>query len=397
MQSIGRYMKGLATVSGIVTLATAVGGVGLSGASAHSFKGTIKVGVVADLTGPLSVASDMQGALAYFDKVNAAGGVDGYKIVPTEYDTQSSPSAAVQAFRRAIAAKPAAIIGSSDVAASALPALAQSGIPSVGDGFAPGWTGHKNLFPIEGDQVGHYSNVMLVVQKLYGHATKIALLGGTVGLPDAKNVLAQASKSGVQIVMQDMDVPLVPTSAQFLSLAEQIKASGAQGVVGLGVAGQSQLQIDLNQLGADTTVIATDFGAATTSENGLLYSNSWAEPYVKHDPGMNAYIAAMRKYGYGKLVYTTAYGPIKWAMAALLVQGLKKAGPPFSRKAVIKVLGKTKNFTANGVVPDASFPAFQKIGTSCQVVLKVVNGQWVSEKNNAYPFVCGGPSLPNPS
>jgi ABC-type branched-subunit amino acid transport system substrate-binding protein len=366
-------------------------------ATHKSFKGTVKVGVVADITGDLSVASDMQAALAYFDKVNASGGVDGYKIVPTEYDTQSSPSTAVQAFRRAIAAKPAAIVGSSDVAGSALPTLAQSGIPSVGDGFAPGWTGHKNLFPIEGDQVGHYSNVMLVVQKLYGHATKIAVLGGTVGLPDAKNIIAQAPKTGVQLVMQDLETPLVPTSAQFLTLAEQIKASGAQGVVGLGVEGQSQLQVDLNQLGAQTTVIATDLGPATTSENGLLYSNSWAEPFVKNDPGINAYIAAMKKYGYGKLVFSSAYGPIKWAMAALLVQGLKKAGPPFSRNAVVKALGETKNFTADGVVPDASFPAFQKVGTSCQVVLKVVNGQWVSEKNNAYPFVCGGPSLMNPS
>lgn len=398
MQNVNRFTRRLLVTGAAVGIAaTAAPAAFASGSHKSSFKGTIKVGVVSDLTGDLSVSSDMQGALAYFDSVNAKGGVDGYKIVPTEYDTQSSPSAAVQAFRRAIAAKPTAIVGSSDVAGSALPALAQSGIPAVGDGFAPGWTGHKNLFPIEGDQVSHYSDVMLVVNRLYGHATKIALLGGTVGLPDANNLINQASRAGVQLVMKDLSAPLVPTSAQFLSLAQQIKASGAQGVVGLGVEGQSQLQIDLNQLGAHVTVIATDLEQPTTSENGLLYSNSWAEPAVKHDPGINAYLAAMKKYGYGKLAYSSAYGPIKWAMAGLLVQALKKAGPPFSRASVINALSKTKNFTADGVVPDASFPKFQKVGTSCQVVLKVVNGKWVSVKNNAYPFVCGGPSLPDPS
>ena len=204
MRSIGRYMKGLATASGIVALATAVGGVGLSGASAHSFKGTIKVGAFTDVTGALAVASGMQGGLAYFDAVNARGGVDGYKIVPTEYDTQSAPSGAVQAIRRAIAAKPNMVLGAQLRGRIGPSDPCQQRHPFRRRRIRPRLDGPQTLFPVGGDQVRHYSDVMLVVDKVYGHATKIALLGGTVGLPDAYNLIQQASRAGVQLVMQDL-------------------------------------------------------------------------------------------------------------------------------------------------------------------------------------------------
>ena len=133
-------------------------------------------------------------------------------------------------------------------------------------------------------------------------------------------------------------MPLVPTSAQFLSLAEQVKASGAQGVVALGVEGLASCRSTSISSGPRSPAIATDPGPPTTAENGVLFSNAWATPYVKHDPGVNAYVAAMKKFGYGKLIYTASYGLMRWAEAALLVHALEKAGPPFSRQAIVKAL-----------------------------------------------------------
>ena len=116
---------------------------------------------------------------------------------------------------------------------------------------------------------------------------------------------------------------------------------------------------------------------------------------AKLGAGIKAYLAAMKKYGYSNLIYTTAYGPVRWGEAALLVAGLKAAGPPFSHASVVKALGSIKNFTADGVVPAVSFPAFQTIGAHCQVVMEVINGKWVSLTNGSNPFACGGPSLPS--
>ncbi len=361
------------------------------------FKGTIKVGIVSDLTGVFQTASNIQGALAYFDKVNAAGGVDGYKIVPSQYDTTSSQSGAVQAIRRAIAARPAAVVGASFAASPGLPTLAQSGIPAVGDGFAPGWTGHRTLFSVDGDVTTHLSDVYFVVLKKYAGASKIALLGAPLLEGDLKNLAGQASRAGVQLVMQDFGLPDVLDAPTALSVAEQIKSSGAQGVVDIGEVGVQQLQTDLNQLNAHVTVLVPQFTPATADENGALYDEQWANPYIKGDPGVTTYIKTMKKYGYGSVLYTASFAPFRYAQAALLVQGLEKAGPPFAHAAVVKALSTTKRFTAGGMIPPASFPQFQKVGTHCQSVMQVVNGQWKGLTSGPSPFICGGPSLADPT
>lgn len=393
MQRIVSHMRWLLMATGAVALATAMGGLGLSGASAKAFKGTVKVNIVSDFTGDLEVANGMKGALAYFDSVNATGGIDGYKIVPKEYDTQSSPTTAVQAVRSAIAGRPTAVLGGSFVISSGLPSLANSGVPAVGDGFAPGWVGHKTMFPAAGDEAGHVSNVLAVVDKKFGGAKTVALLGSSLYPADLKNLSEHIPDAGVKIVFSDLTLPLVPTSAQLLTAAEQIKSSGAKGVVAIGVENLANLQVDLNQLGAKVAVVTTDFYPPSKSENGLIYSEPWADSYIKGNPGVTQFVAAMTKFGYAKDIDSDSFAPFRWAEAALLVHGLEVAGPPFSHKSLVRALSQTENFTADGIIPPASYPKFQKIGDNCQTALKVVNGKWVPMLSGPSPFVCGGPSL----
>ncbi|HEX3803105.1 MAG TPA: ABC transporter substrate-binding protein [Solirubrobacteraceae bacterium] len=373
---------------------------GAAGASAamkqphkSAFKGSVKIGLVSDFTGDLEVASNMQGALAFIDYVNATGGVDGYKLVAKEFDAQSSPTTAVQAVRQAVAYKPAGIIGASFVMSTALPTLAESGIPSVGDGFVGGWTGHKNLFPVDGDQATHESTVSAIVAKDFGKSTKIAFIGSAIDASQQKVLVNHAASAGVNFVLKDFTEQLVPTSPEYLSMAEKIKASGAGAVVDFGIEDMAALQTDLNQLGASNVhVVGTDIPPATTGANGLLFGLPWASAYVKGDPGITAYVAAMKKNGYRKDIATAAYAPFRWAQVALLVQGLEAAGPPFSHAAVIKALSHVQDFTANGIIAPASFPSYQTVGGHCDSVGEIVNGKWKALTNGKNPFVCGGTS-----
>jgi ABC-type branched-subunit amino acid transport system substrate-binding protein len=384
-----------------LALAVAVAATGVAGASAAtkkphkaSFKGSIKIGLISDFTGDLEVASNYQGALAYFDYVNAHGGVDGYKIVPKEFDAQSSPTAAVQAVRQAIAYKPAGIVGASFVIGSGLPTLASSGVPTVGDGFVAGWTGHKNLFPVDGDLATHESIVDLLIAKKYGHSTKVAFIGSAIDAPQQKVLINHAADAGITFVMKDFSEQLVPTSPEYLSMAQQIKASGAGAVVDFGIENMAALQTDLNQLGASNVkVIGSDIPPASTGANGLLYGLPWATNYVSGDPGIKTYVKAMKGNGYGSDIATGAYAPFRWAQAALLVQGLEAAGPPFKHPAVVKAMSHIKGFTANGIIAPASFPAYQKVGGTCDGVGQIVNGQWKSLISGAKPFICAPKSL----
>ena len=205
-----------------------------------------------------------------------------------DFDTQSSPTNAATAMRAAIGSHPTAIVGSSFVLGAGLPLAAQSGLPVVGDGFAPGYSGHKNMFPAFGDEAGAVSDWEFVAAKKYAGASKVALLGSSLYASDLQRLVADAPKAGVDLVMQDLTLPLVPNSAQILAAAQQIKASGAQAVAAIGVEGLAEFQIDLNQLGAKVHIISSDFYPGTTSENGLFYSEPWANQYVTGNAGVTA-------------------------------------------------------------------------------------------------------------
>ncbi len=395
MKQVTRHLRWSVTALVVALAAAAWGVASASAAKPHKagFKGSIKIGLISDFTGNLEVASNAQGALAYIDHINAAGGVDGYKLVVKEFDAQSSPTAAVQAVRQAIAYKPAGIIGASFVMGSGLPTLANSGIPSVGDGFISGWTGHKNLFPVNGDFATHESLVDLLIAKKYGHSTKVAFIGSAIDAPQQKVLDNHAAAAGITFVMKDFSEQLVPTSPQYLSMAQQIKASGAGAVVDFGIEDMAPLQTDLNQLGASNIkVIGSDMPPASSAANGLLVGLPWATNVVTGDPGVTTYIKAMKKYGYGSEITSAAYGPFRYAQAALLVEGLENAGPPFTKAKVVKALSQVKNFTAGGIIAPASFPAYQTVGGTCDNVASVVNGKWTSLINGNNPFICASKS-----
>src|SRR5690349_7251901 len=137
---------------------------------------TLTVALVADLTGFFAANSGWQGAMAYFKKFNASGGIHGVKIKVRIFDSGTDPQKALQATQAALAIHPAAYMSGSGALYTALPTVAQSGVPAIGDGFAPQWgAGYHNFFSVLGDLTTHLSSVWLNVLKSQG-ATKLALL-----------------------------------------------------------------------------------------------------------------------------------------------------------------------------------------------------------------------------
>jgi branched-chain amino acid transport system substrate-binding protein len=369
-----------------------------SGGSAPT-KGNVAVAVIADMTGSFGPFQGANAMLAYIDHVNDNGGIDGYKVVPTVYDSASTPAGASQAVRRALAAHPAAVLTAAIGIPSALGTLASSGLPVGGDGFVPGWTGHPNLFSIIGDVGGHNSDAWLQALKS-AKATKIAILSSQLETGDANLWKRLAPAAGVSITMTDTSVPPVPSAAEALSIAQRVKSSGANGVIVTGLSGgEEQFQIDLNRLGVHAVVAQSSaFGPSViksygSSVNGMTYLVPWASPYVKDNAGVTQFLADMNKYGYSKEIYDSA-AIVHYAEAELILdQGLKAAGSPFDAATAVKALSTVTNFTADGLVSNASYPQFQQVGSACLAATQVVSGQWVSLKNGADPFICGSASV----
>lgn len=397
-----RISKSVGCWAAAATIAVALAACGSSDDSSDTggTGKTIDIALVSDFTGPLAPATGVDGALAYFKKVNDDGGVDGYKVNVKQYDAGSAPATALQAFRKAVADKPAAILeAASGEETSSLSVVAHSGIPVVDDGFSPGWIGQPTLFSPVGDVSTHQSDAWLRVLQKQAGATRVAVLS-TPLLKGAIDVVASTGPAaGVDIVLKDASLPQTMSSARNLELAHQIKSTGADGVLIFGTAPLNQLQADLKQVGADATLLNPGFepvGDLGSSVDGLIFAEDWATPYVKDNKGIADYLATMKQYGYdpygGK-----GFPPFRYAQAKMLVEeGLKPAGAPFDNDAVVKALGSIKGWTADGILSGVSFPEFQHEGISCLSVMQVVDGEWTSVTNGEHPFICGGKSLPVP-
>jgi ABC-type branched-subunit amino acid transport system substrate-binding protein len=105
--------KGLALRT--LTLLSVVGLVlaacGSNGGGTNSFKGgpgvdltnkTITLGILTPLSGPVAAPIGIpltQGVLAYFDHINANGGIDGFKVLFNQQDSQYNPTLQVQDYQ----------------------------------------------------------------------------------------------------------------------------------------------------------------------------------------------------------------------------------------------------------------------------------------------------------
>ena len=94
------------TTSGAATTAAAAGsGSAGSGSSAPAKgSGSIKIGIITDLTGPSSsgFATTEKGIKAYVDGVNKSGGINGQTITYSVGDTTSTASGALTAAQKLI-------------------------------------------------------------------------------------------------------------------------------------------------------------------------------------------------------------------------------------------------------------------------------------------------------
>lgn len=396
--------RGWLAIAICLLVAALAAGSASSASSARSAKPkSLTVAMAADLTGFFAANTGWQGAAAYFKRLNANGGINGVKINLKIFDAGSDVQKALQATQRAIAAKPVAFMSGSGLLFAALPTVADSKIPAIGDGFAPLWGQNvPTMFSVLGDLTGHLSSVWLSVLKKQG-ATKVALLTGPTVKGTIDLMAEEAPKLGLKVALKDTSLPTALQSADALSVAQRIVASGADGVLIFGLVGGIQVAANLNQLGSTAKVLQTSeigegvlkqFGARA---NGVMFGGHFASMYADKAPGVREYIAAMKAAGYGNLVYNNAYAIVRYGQAKMLVEkGLMPASPNFRRADIIANLSKVKLYTAGGILPATTYPLHQNNGPNCLSVTQVQNGKWVAVQNRAFPFICGAIAKPVP-
>lgn len=285
-------------------IAAAALGVGLASAA----QADIAIAGITEARGGGTVAGSAfrNGYQMAIEEINAAGGLLGQRLVLTQFDIDSTPAAALEAAKSALAAKPFAILGPvfSGLTLSAMQATATSGIPHFTGGEAATIARrfHPTLMRTSLSQNGSMPRLAAMV--VYGlGARKVALLSvdNEFGR-DGRGLLAEAlARRGATPVF---DGTVKPGQQDVEQIVRQVVLSNADALVlyvneGEAVKVLTELRKQNYQgtiVGEGPLVSAQVIGAAGSAAEGVLAHTSIAVDLPS--PRMLSFNASyLRRYG----------------------------------------------------------------------------------------------------
>ncbi|HEY3941023.1 MAG TPA: ABC transporter substrate-binding protein [Acidimicrobiales bacterium] len=401
------FRRAVIAAASMVLLATGLAGIAAGGAGASTAGSspgvtatTVKVGIISDLTGAAaSTFEDAAPAMeARFKQVNAAGGVNGRKIVWSVADTTSTPAGAETAAKSLVQSKGVFLVSAeSALTFGGSTYLQQAGVPVIGSSVdGPEWyeQPNTNMFNITGnDSPSEPGYTDGGFWKKIG-ATKVSFIASNT----------PSSTRGVNPFEADMkldglsvcDNTIVPLGGvNFTTYALSFKTAGCNGVecscvlssslamaTALKQDGLTNVKISACCASQDVYASPEDLAAA----NGVYFST-----YVPPNAAGNTLLAGLKKYDSAYKGGVPDLGAADgWEVANLTVEALQVAGKNPTRSSLITNLRNVTSWTDNGLAASpVDFKTFgQAPATTCTFDVQFVNKKFVPFPKSGKPF-CG--------
>ncbi|HZU79635.1 MAG TPA: ABC transporter substrate-binding protein [Acidimicrobiales bacterium] len=384
------------------TSSASAGGNGAPGVTA----GQITVGSIANVTGPLSsdFAPITDGVQAYFDMVNAQGGVDGRKLnLAFKRDDQGNSTTDLTVAQQLVQQDHVfAIVGVGTPFFGGASYLAHQGVPTFGYQVSSDWSDGPSLFGTYGSYLDFSTGAMsdsYVAKQL--HATSVGVIA--YGVPQSANACQAAitgfGSFGVNVGYQDLAFGFGsdPTADVLQMKAhhvdEVLTCLDVSGNVAFARAiaqnGLAAHQVWLN--GYDRSTLqqyASLMNGVTIQVQHVPFEASTSFP--GRYPGMDQYLATMQKYAPGSAYDEVAFEG--YVEAAQFVAGLQLVGKNLTQAKLVAAINKTTDFTGGGVMPPVNWTQShtKAVGPFCSATVVVQNGKFVPEfvQANDQVFVC---------
>jgi len=369
----------------------------------------IRVGGLASITGPLGdqYAPIFDGAQAYFDMVNAQGGVFGRKIklVAKLDDTTDAARNASQARALVEQHHVFAVI---PVAAPIFPGgkyLGEHNIPTFGWHINPEWSSGPSLFGQDGSYIDFTG-----ASTFYGYlgknigAKRVAIFAYNVS--QSRDCATGAEKSfkryGFDVAFNDLSLSFGTTSLD--ADVQRVKDANVDMVATcMDVTGNTLLSKTLRRAGLGNVkqFWPTGYDAQALAQFPDLYEGVYFRsgfvPFEEASlsPGLTQFLDEMKK-----RKPTTKISEVVlagWIDADLFVTGLRAAGKDLTRQRVIDAINAIPDYTANqleGPV-DWRIQHTQPNPTDCDAYVQVRGGKFTPIFKQ--PFVCyphASPTIP---
>jgi branched-chain amino acid transport system substrate-binding protein len=359
----------------------------LSTAEIGVSNGTITVGGVYDETGPFDATVERDTVRAYFDKVNAAGGANGYRFQLLDCNSAYDPTEAHHCVQKLLDQKVLAMVGWLSVSGEQTETtfLNQQGVPIIGGLGVPteyqvplSWPTSTN-FTLYGTAMGAHAPDLGI------KSPAVVLVNIPFIAPVKDALLASLHSHGITEKYVDI---VEPTKPDYTDEVIKYSTSGADSVIaGLDPfsyarffkAFQSQnTHPKFLGLGLDKSGVNQTYGPEAEGAESLT---PFLEP-ADHlgDPAIADYMGTVRTYFPNQVQNLDVYTEGEWTAAEVFVQAIRNIGNGrVTRESLANALNAIKNFDTKGLsVPLAYQPGNSHDPNHCFQWIRKVNGTWTT-------------------
>jgi ABC-type branched-subunit amino acid transport system substrate-binding protein len=380
-------VAGAAMVAGALTLAGPAGAASAPGVTSNS----ITVGTISTQTGPIAsnFSSLIYGEKAYFDYIDATGGINGRKI---NYKYALDDGGNVTTFNQLAST----LINQDHVFAITGVATAsftpnyfvEAKIPTYGYDVTGNWASAPNLFAAGGSVLYYPAEspqVAFVAKKT--HAKSIAILAyGIAASADACQAAAYGL-AGAGYKISYLDLKVNYPGSTVATDVQRMKQKGSNLILScMDVLGNINLARAVQQYDLKATQLWLNGNdQATLNQNqSLMQGIYFAIAHVPFSastseyPGLAVYLKEMKKY---EPKYVEDEVAIQgWESASLFAAGVKAAGNNLTQANVIAQTNKMTAFTANGLTVPTNWKSAGHAGHAppyCSAYIQVKGDKYV--------------------
>ena len=358
--------SGSATSGGTTATSSAVGATSSCSTVPGVTPTEVKIGVMSDLTGGDAVQNIpfSPGVTAAIDAANAAGGINGRKIVVVTADSQSSPSAALSAVKGLVQSNGVfAVLPGPATEATIWPYLAsQPNLPVIAPlAGSPDFGTAKNFFSTTGAwdaAAGGTLTGPIIAKYLQNSGAKTVAV---FSHPDPASLgfsgaIAQAVKGdGLTIVYQDLAVPYSAFDATSVALRVKQAAPDAT-IAGLSIQATVSIlkslqqqnvptKVNLITTGYDPSVLSVGIAGTTTTASYVPYLGSVSTLSAPAQAFRNAMAQYEPKTNLG------LYAVGGYATGSLFLHGLELAGKCPTQAGFVSALRSVTSYNPGGMDP----------------------------------------------
>jgi ABC-type branched-subunit amino acid transport system substrate-binding protein len=381
---------------GTAVVTTSPGVAGAASAAPGVTSNSITVGTISTQTGTLAsnFSSLIYGERAYYNYINAQGGVNGRKIdYKYALDDGGNPTTFNQLANTLINQDQVFAVTGVATAFFSPNLFTESGIPTYGYNVTGNWAGPSNLFAA-GGSVQYYPAAAPQVSFVARSTQKkpsIAFVAYGVAASAASCQSEQNSLTAAGYTVSYSDLKVSYPGSTVATDVQRMKQAGSNMVVScMDVQGNVTMARAIKQYGLNMTQLwFSGNDQSTLNTNQSLMQNVYFDighvPFTASPtlyPGLKLYFAQMKKY---EPAYATDEIALQgWESASLFVQGVKMAGKNPTQASVIAADNTLSAFTAGGLTAPVNWKSAGHKGNAppyCLAYIKVSGNKYLPTLN----------------